>query len=176
MTTRVFRRAAPSEGGCGGGPHHAGAAADGAALHLAARLVTFAVAALAGGVDGDGELLVDALGGLGEGQLHGVLRSNRERMAASSERAQERRRLFVRSNLLRLIKDGVEIAKAPASRVFPKDLPEELLWVNVAGLSAPVLLPSPGLARLKARSAVRVVLLPLALVTQDLREGWSTST
>lgn len=58
-------------------PHHAGAAADGAALHLAARLVTFTVAAQAGRVDVDGELLVDALRGLSEGQLHNVLYVNR---------------------------------------------------------------------------------------------------
>lgn len=58
----------------GGGPsHHAGAAAGGAALHLAARLVTFAVAVLAGRVHVDGDLLVDALGCLGERQLHNVL-------------------------------------------------------------------------------------------------------
>lgn len=83
--------------------------------------------------------------------------------------------VFIRSNLLGLIKYGIEIAKTPASRVFPKDLPEELLWINVAGLSAPVLLPSSGLAGVKACSAVRVVLLPLPFVTQDLREGWLTS-
>lgn len=82
-------------GGRGGGPHHAGAAAHGAALHLAARLVTFAVAALAGGVDGNGELLVDALGGLSEGQLHNVLYSNRDTMAASSNRANECRNVCV---------------------------------------------------------------------------------
>lgn len=84
--------------------------------------------------------------------------------------------MFVRSNLLGLIKYGIEIAKAPASRVLPEDLPEELLWINVAGLPAPVLLPPSGLAGVKARSAIRVVLLPLPFVTQDLREGWWTST
>lgn len=86
MTTHVLRKAAQRlwwnlDGR--GGPHHAGAAADGAALHLAAWLVTFPVAALAGGVDVNGELLVDSLGSLSEGQLHNVLYSKRERMAAS---------------------------------------------------------------------------------------------
>lgn len=81
----------------------------------------------------------------------------------------------MRSNLLGLIKYGVEVAKAPASRVFPEDLPEELLWIDVAGLPAPVLLPSSGLAGVKARSAVHVVLLPLPFVAQDLREGRLTS-
>lgn len=63
------------------GPHHAGAAAGGAALHLAARLVTFTVAVLAGCVDVNRDFLVDALCCLSERQLHSVLYSKREQMA-----------------------------------------------------------------------------------------------
>lgn len=85
MATRVFRDATQtqrrSEGTHGwGGPHHAGAAAGGAALHLAARLVTFAVAVLAGCVDVNRDFLVDALCCLSERQLHNVLYSKREQM------------------------------------------------------------------------------------------------
>lgn len=83
MTTRVFttatqRRSAGSE--AGGGPHHAGAAAGRAALHLAAWLVTFTVAALAGCVDVNRDFLVDALCCLSERQLHDVLYSKRQQM------------------------------------------------------------------------------------------------
>lgn len=85
--TRVQKGGAKRLWWRGEGAHHAGAAADGAALHLAAWLVTFPVAALAGGVDVDAELLVDALRSLGEGQLHDVLYSDRDSMAASSNEA-----------------------------------------------------------------------------------------
>lgn len=76
---------------------------------------------------------------------------------------------LIGSNLLGVIKYGIEISKAPATREFPKDLAEELLWINVAGLSAPVVLPSSSLTGIKARCAVRIVLLPFDFITQDLR-------
>lgn len=76
---------------------------------------------------------------------------------------------FIDSNLLGVIKYGIEIPIAPATREFPKDLAEELLRINAAGLSAPVVLPSSGLTGVKARCAVRIVLLPFDFITQDLR-------
>ena len=54
--------------------HHAGAVAVVAVLDLGPWLVAFAITALAAGVQVDVYLLVDALGSLGEGQLHDVLR------------------------------------------------------------------------------------------------------
>lgn len=76
---------------------------------------------------------------------------------------------FTGSNLLGVIKYGTEIPVAPATAVFPEDLAEELLRIDVAGLSAPVVLPSSGLAAVKARGAVHIVLLPFAFIAQDLR-------
>lgn len=75
-------------------PHHAGATADGAALHLAARLVTFTVAALAGRVDVNDDFLVDALCCLSERQLHNVLYPKRERMPDFSNKGANDRNLF----------------------------------------------------------------------------------
>lgn len=76
---------------------------------------------------------------------------------------------FIGLNLLGVIKYGIEVPIAPATREFPKDLAEELLRINVAGLSAPVVLPSSGLTGLKARCAVGIVLLPFDFITQDLQ-------
>lgn len=70
--------------------------------------------------------------------------------------------------LLWLIKYGVEVPKATASREFSKDFAEQLLWVHMAGLSAPVLLPSSSLPRLEASRTIRVILLPLYLITKHL--------
>lgn len=67
-----------------------------------------------------------------------------------------------------LIKHGVEVSEATASRKLAKDFAEELLWIHVASLPAPVLLPAAGLTCVKARSSVHVVLFPLAFVTEDL--------
>lgn len=61
------------------GAHHAGAVAVAAVLDLGAGLVALAVAALAGCVDVDGHLLVDALCRLGERQLHHVLDEKQRR-------------------------------------------------------------------------------------------------
>lgn len=74
------------------------------------------------------------------------------------------------TNLLRLIKHGTEVSKATASREFPKDFAEELLWIHIAGLSAPVVLPTAGLTCVKARCAVRIILFPLSFITQDLQD------
>lgn len=67
-----------------------------------------------------------------------------------------------------MIKYGIEIPIAPATGEFPEDLAEELLRINVAGLSAPVVLPSSGLTGVKARCAVRIVLLPFDFIAQNL--------
>lgn len=77
---------------------------------------------------------------------------------------------FTVSNLLWLIKHGIEVSKATGSWEFPKDLAEELLWIYAASLSTPVVLPSTGLTSVKARRAIRIVLLPLTFIAQDLRE------
>ena len=73
---------------------------------------------------------------------------------------------------MRLVEDGVEVSEAPRAGELPEDLAEELLGVHAAGLATPVLLPGAGAARLPGAAetgrTVRVVLLPLALVTQDL--------
>ena len=78
------------------------------------------------------------------------------------------------TDLLRLVEYGVEVPEPPRAGELPEDLAEELLGVHAAGLAAPVLLPAaaavaarPPLAA-EAGRTVRVVLLPLALVTQDL--------
>lgn len=58
--------------------HHAGAATVVAVLQLRAGLVAFAIAPLTGVSHVHRELLVDALGGLIEGQLHDVLNASRD--------------------------------------------------------------------------------------------------
>lgn len=74
--------------------------------------------------------------------------------------------------LLGLIKYGIEVAEATASRELPKDLAEQFLWVHAVGLSTPVLLVSTTarLAGVEPCHPVRVILLPLHLVTQHLGE------
>lgn len=72
------------------------------------------------------------------------------------------------TNLLRLIEHGTEVSEATASREFPKDFAEELLWIHIAGLSAPVVLPTAGLTCVKACCAIRIILFPLSFITQDL--------
>ena len=74
---------------------------------------------------------------------------------------------------MRLVEYGVEVSEAARAGELPEDLAVELLGVHAAGLSAPVLLPSAATAARLPRTAeagrtVRVVLLPLALVAQDL--------
>lgn len=76
---------------------------------------------------------------------------------------------FTASNLLWLIKHGVKVPKATGPRKFPKDLAEELLWINVGSLSTPVVLPSTGLTSVKARWAICIVLLPLNFIAEDLQ-------
>ena len=67
---------------------------------------------------------------------------------------------------------GVEVSEAAGSGELSEDLAEELLGVHVAGLAAPVVLVSARLAAgAEAGRAVRIVLVPLALVTQDLRDA-----
>lgn len=74
------------------------------------------------------------------------------------------------TNLLWLVKYSIEISKPTAPWEFPKDLAEELFWIHIAGLSCPVVLPSTSLTCIEACWAVSVILLPLYLITQDLRE------
>lgn len=70
--------------------------------------------------------------------------------------------------LLRLIEYTLEISKRWWWE-FPKDLPEELLWVD-SGASLPVALSGAASPRIEASRAVRIILLPLHLVTQHLPE------
>ena len=77
------------------------------------------------------------------------------------------------TDLLRLVEYGVEVPEPPRAGELPEDLAEELLGVHAAGLAAPVLLPAAAAAArppltAEAGRTIRVVLLPLALVTQDL--------
>lgn len=74
-----------------------------------------------------------------------------------------------------MIKYGTEIPIAPARREFPKDFAEELLRINVARLSAPVVLPpSSSLTAVEARRAIHIVLLPFGFIAQDLRRDQFT--
>lgn len=68
--------------------------------------------------------------------------------------------------LLRLIEHTLEITKRGGWEL-PKDLPEELLWVN-CGTSFPVALPRAAGPGVEASGAVGVVLLPLHFIAQDL--------
>ena len=75
--------------------------------------------------------------------------------------------------LLRLIEHTLEISKRGGWEL-PKDLPEELLWVN-SGTSFPVALPRAPSPGIKASGAVGVILLPLHFITQDLqRKAWQS--
>lgn len=75
---------------------------------------------------------------------------------------------FAVTDLLWLIKHGAEVSEAAAAGKLAKDLAEELLWIHIACLPAPVLLPAAGLTCVEARCAVHVVLFPLAFITEYL--------
>lgn len=74
-----------------------------------------------------------------------------------------------RSDLGPLFKHLVDVSEASGSTELSEDLPEEFLRVNIS-LTSPVvlLLALPSLVLAKACSPVRVILLPLHLITEHL--------
>lgn len=65
-----------------------------------------------------------------------------------------------------LIKHGVHVSEATPPRKLSKDLPEQLFWVH-SGPASPVLLLSRP-TRVGTGRTVRVILLPLQLITEGL--------
>ncbi len=66
-----------------------------------------------------------------------------------------------------LFKHGVEVAEATPPSELSKDLPEQLFWVH-GGPASPVLLLLPRPTRTRTSRTIRVILLPLQLITEGL--------